>query len=93
MLETGAVEEVAHLLARDDVPADAPVRRAIGVPEIAGWLVGQLTREEAIKAGQLATRRYAKRQFTWFRNQPPDSWARINETETIASTYLFEQLL
>ena len=93
MLDTGGVEEVASLLARADVPADAPVRRAIGVPEIAGWLGGQLTREQAVEAGQAATRRYAKRQFTWFRNQPPDSWACIIETEKFSLETLFERSL
>ncbi|UVI38764.1 tRNA (adenosine(37)-N6)-dimethylallyltransferase MiaA [Qipengyuania spongiae] len=80
MLEHGAVEEVEALLARDLDPA-LPVMRAIGVREIAGWLRGEISRGEAVAAGQLATRQYAKRQYTWFRNQPPPSWPRhIGET-------------
>ncbi|WP_254620838.1 tRNA (adenosine(37)-N6)-dimethylallyltransferase MiaA [Sphingomonas sp. CL5.1] len=74
MFEGGAVEEVAALMARRDLPADAPVRRAIGVPEIAAMLAGALSREEALAAAQLATRRYAKRQYTWFHHQPPPDW-------------------
>jgi tRNA dimethylallyltransferase len=79
MLDAGR-DEVAALLGRADLPADAPIRRAIGVPEVAGWNAGALTREEAAAAGALATRQYAKRQYTWLRHQPPAEWARI-ETE------------
>lgn len=75
MIERGAVAEVERLLARQLSP-DLPVMRAIGVPEIAGWLGGELTREQAIEAGQQATRNYAKRQYTWFRRQPPPEWPR-----------------
>ncbi|KHL25941.1 tRNA delta(2)-isopentenylpyrophosphate transferase [Croceibacterium mercuriale] len=78
MMEDGAVEEVAALLARDLSP-DLPVMHAIGVPEIAGWLQGQRDRAEAIVQGQQATRRYAKRQYTWFRNQPPADWQRVGQ--------------
>ncbi len=75
MLAEGAVEEVQNLLARKLDPA-LPVMRAIGVPEIAAWLNGDIAREEAAARGALATRRYAKRQYTWFRHQPPQQWKR-----------------
>jgi tRNA dimethylallyltransferase len=78
MLENGAVDEVEALLARDLDPA-LPVMRAIGVPEIAALLRREMTREDAIAAGAAATRRYAKRQYTWFRNQPPPDWPRVSE--------------
>ncbi|MFK3888561.1 tRNA (adenosine(37)-N6)-dimethylallyltransferase MiaA [Sphingomonas sp. NPDC079357] len=74
MFDEGGVEEVATLLARADVPGDAPVRRAIGVPEIAAMLSGMLSRDDALASAQSATRRYAKRQYTWFRNQLPEEW-------------------
>lgn len=76
MLDQGAEDEVRTLLARNLDPA-LPVMRAIGVPEIAGWLAGEYDREETIARGALATRRYAKRQYTWFRRQPPDEWPRF----------------
>lgn len=76
MMERGAVEEVEALLNRDIDPA-LPVMRAIGVREIAAHLQGELSRAQAIAAGQTATRQYAKRQYTWFRHQPPEAWARI----------------
>ena len=78
MVENGATIELQALLDRRLDPA-LPVMRAIGVREIAGWLNGEVTREEAIAAGQQATRRYAKRQCTWFAHQPPASWTRSRE--------------
>lgn len=75
MLGQGAAEEVAALLARNLAP-DLPVMRAIGVPEIAAWLRDEITREEAVALGQQATRNYAKRQYTWLRNQYPEEWPR-----------------
>lgn len=84
MFRGGAVEEVAALLDRADVPDDAPVRRAIGVPEISAWLAGALSRDEALERAKLATRQYAKRQFTWFRNQSPSDWSRLPISDSIA---------
>ncbi len=91
MLEGGAVEEVEALLARDLSPA-LPVMRAIGVPEIAGWLLGEWSREDALVRGRQATRNYAKRQYTWFRHQPPPEWSRI-ETDNYDAGILFETLV
>jgi tRNA dimethylallyltransferase len=90
MLAEGAVEEVEALLARNLSPA-LPVMRAIGVPEIAGWLRGEWPREEALARGQQATRNYAKRQYTWFRRQPPQEWPRC-ETESCQIRGYFERL-
>ena len=74
-MEQGAIDEVEALLARN-LPQDAPVMRAIGVPEISSYLKGTMSRAEAVTRGQIATRQYAKRQFTWFRNQAPTDWPR-----------------
>jgi len=78
MIELGAIEEVEALLARDLDPK-LPVMRAIGVREIAAHLQGETSAEEAIAAGQRATRNYAKRQYTWFAHQPPQDWPRFTE--------------
>ncbi|MBX7495975.1 tRNA (adenosine(37)-N6)-dimethylallyltransferase MiaA [Qipengyuania sp. 6B39] len=86
MTEQGAVEEVQALLARDLDPA-LPVMRAIGVPEITAWLKGELGRDEAIAAGQTATRRYAKRQYTWFRHQTPPSWPQADNFSDVSSSF------
>jgi tRNA dimethylallyltransferase len=75
MIGNGAVEEVKALLTRR-LPPDLPVMRAIGVREIAAWIVGEIGREEMLDRGRIATRQYAKRQYTWFSNQPPQVWPR-----------------
>jgi tRNA dimethylallyltransferase len=90
MLECGAVEEVEALLARRLAP-DLPVMRAIGVPEIAGFLRGAWSREEALARGRQATRNYAKRQYTWFRRQPPEHWRTV-ETQDYDIGNVFETL-
>jgi len=81
MFEDGAIEEVRALLQRSDIPASAPVRRAIGVAEIAAFLEGSLSRDEALERAQAATRQYAKRQYTWLRHQPPADWPRTDSTD------------
>ncbi|MDD3800220.1 MAG: tRNA (adenosine(37)-N6)-dimethylallyltransferase MiaA [Novosphingobium sp.] len=91
MMDSGAVEEVEALLARGLDPA-MPVMRAIGVPEIAGWIGGEWSREEALARGQQATRNYAKRQYTWFRRQPPVEWPRAEAINFTISDY-FKTLL
>ncbi len=75
MIEAG-LDEVATLISRHLDPA-LPVMRAIGVSEIAGLLTGTVSESEAVATGQLATRQYAKRQYTWFANQAPATWARV----------------
>ena len=82
MLASGAIDEVQALTARRLDP-DLPVMRAIGVPEIAAHLAGTITLAEAEASGQLATRQYAKRQFTWLRNQSPADWVRIQPENVI----------
>ena len=78
MVEQGALDEVKALVARGLHP-DSAVRRAIGVPELDAHLRGEMTLDEAIAAGQQATRRYAKRQYTWFSHQPPPGWPRFRD--------------
>ncbi|HEY1607282.1 MAG TPA: tRNA (adenosine(37)-N6)-dimethylallyltransferase MiaA [Allosphingosinicella sp.] len=78
MFSDQGMEEVDLLLARNLDPA-LPVMRAIGVREIAAFIRGDLSREEALAAGRQATRRYAKRQYTWFAHQPPADWPRLAE--------------
>lgn len=69
MLAQGAIEEVRALLARRLDPA-LPVMRAHGVPEIAGFLRGEIAIEEAARRAILATGQYTKRQATWLRGRP-----------------------
>jgi len=76
MANGGAVEEVKALLAQGLDPA-LPIMRAIGVAELSSFIRKELSFEAAIAAGQRATRRYAKRQYTWFAHQPPPEWTRF----------------
>ncbi len=76
MLETGGINEVRTLLLRG-LPATAPVMKAIGVREIAALLSDPADRVVQIEAAKAATRQYAKRQYTWFRNQLPATWESV----------------
>ena len=79
MIEQGAIDEVQTLLARR-LDRNLPVMRAIGVREISAYISREMTLDEAIAAGQQATRNYAKRQYTWLAHQPPADWPRFTES-------------
>ena len=91
MLDRGAIGEVEALLARGLDP-DLPVLRAIGVQEITSLLADESTRAEAEARGAQATRNYAKRQFTWLRNQSPPDWPRL-EAQSFDPEAIFVSLL
>ncbi len=92
MAETSQAE-VTALLTRTDIPQDAPIRRAIGVPEIAALVRGEASETDAIAAGSLATRRYSKRQYTWLRHQPPAAWTRTDALDFPTRLQQFETIL
>jgi tRNA dimethylallyltransferase len=73
MMKQGALDEVAALRERRLDPL-LPVMRAHGVPGLIAYLDGTISRDEAVQRGQGDTRRYAKRQFTWFRHQMGEDW-------------------
>ncbi|MES2861528.1 MAG: tRNA (adenosine(37)-N6)-dimethylallyltransferase MiaA [Pseudomonadota bacterium] len=75
MIEAGALDEVRNLVSRELDPT-LPAMKAVGVRELAAHLSGETTLERARTAMQQATRNYAKRQLTWFRNQCGD-WERV----------------
>lgn len=68
MLAEGGLEEARALHALGLDPA-LPLPRAVGIRELLGHLAGRTDLEEAIAAAKQATRRYAKRQMTWFRHR------------------------
>ncbi|GGD01365.1 tRNA (adenosine(37)-N6)-dimethylallyltransferase MiaA [Aquisalinus flavus] len=70
MLQRDALNEVRALLARKLDPS-LPVMKSLGVPEFAAHLAGELPLDEALALAQQNTRRFAKRQMTWFRGQEP----------------------
>jgi tRNA dimethylallyltransferase len=74
MLKSGALEEVRRLAARGLDPS-LPAMKAHGVPWLIRHLDGEISLEEAVAGAVMDTRRYAKRQLTWFRNQMQD-WPR-----------------
>lgn len=91
MVETGAIEEVKALIAAK-IPTDAPILKAIGVREITSYLKGDCTKDEMVQVGQQNTRNYAKRQYTWFRNQCPEKWP-VSHSVNIKIDTFFEVLL
>ncbi len=74
MIDDGALDEVRALAARRLNPS-LPAMKAIGVREFSTYMAGDMSKTDATTAIQQATRNYAKRQQTWFRNQTP-RWTR-----------------
>jgi tRNA dimethylallyltransferase len=70
MVEAGAIDEVRDLLALGFDPR-LPVMKALGVPAFARHLAGATDRATAVAEAARDTRRFAKRQLTWFRHQRP----------------------
>lgn len=68
MMEAGALDEVRALAVRHLDPL-LPAMKAHGVPWLVRYLAGDISRDEAIAGSIMDTRRYAKRQHTWFRGQ------------------------
>ena len=89
MMGPQGLEEARRLIERSLDPS-LPVMRAIGVPQIAALLRGEIGSDEALEAGRIATRQYAKRQYTWFSRQPPPEGPRfttpLNEAGAIEET-------
>ncbi len=81
MMECGWVAEVESLL-RQGVRPDAPAFQAIGYRQLIGFLGGEWSLEEAVEDITRATRRYAKRQETWFRREREVRWIPADEIET-----------
>ncbi|MEO0346308.1 MAG: tRNA (adenosine(37)-N6)-dimethylallyltransferase MiaA [Pseudomonadota bacterium] len=68
MMAAGLEEEVRALVARPGVHRALPSLRAVGYRQVAAWLDGECSREQAITDAKTATRRLAKRQYTWLRS-------------------------
>ena len=81
MMAMGAGEEVEALMLRGLDPT-LPAMRAHGVPGLIRALRNEISVEEAVAIGKADTRRYAKRQHTWFRHQAPAfEWVGVEEAE------------
>ncbi len=68
MMTAGAMDEARRILALD-LDSTLPGTKALGLRELIAVLTGRMTREDAVAAAQRETRRYAKRQCTWFQHQ------------------------
>ena len=87
VVRDGALDEVRDLIRRGLDPC-LPIMKAVGVRELASHLAGRMSLQEALALGQRETRRYAKRQSTWLRNQVP-AWPRLaseGEIQTFLSS-------
>lgn len=80
MVERGWVEEVERLLSGGFSPS-APAFQAIGYRQIARHVAGEWSLERALEETVRATRRYAKRQLTWFRKEPDILWLDARRVE------------
>lgn len=84
MIENGLVSEVRRLLS-EGVPETATSLQAIGYKELVAHIRGEGNLESAIEEIKLASRRYAKRQLTWFRRNKETKWIYAEETESFSS--------
>jgi tRNA dimethylallyltransferase len=90
MLAAGALDEVRALAARQIDPL-LPAMKAHGVPWLIRHLQGEISLDEAATGAVMDTRRYAKRQLTWFRNQMKDwPWAAPEEAQRALETRFAE---
>lgn len=81
MMMEGALEEARGFW---DLKPDPmlPAAKALGLPQFARAFAGEMSVEEAVGDAKLQTRRFAKRQSTWFRNQTPD-WMRVTPADGV----------
>ena len=79
MMAAGALVE-AEAIFRLELDRDLPAMKAVGLPPLLDHLAGELTLAEAVETAKRDSRRYAKRQYTWFANQHP-GWARISSLD------------
>lgn len=84
-LANGLLEETRDLLDRG-YRRDAPAMTGLGYRHVAAYLAGECDREEMIRLFKRDTRRFAKRQMTWFKHEPEIRWLMIEDAEPIEET-------
>lgn len=77
MMEAGLVDEVADLL-NNGIDPNLPSMQGLGYKEIAGYINGQYCKEDAVFLLKMNTRRFAKRQYTWFRADDRVKWINLD---------------
>lgn len=80
MLQMGLVEEVQGLM-QVGINRQATAMQGLGYKEIAAYLDGEISLAQAVELLKRNTRRYAKRQFTWFKRDPRICWLETNNVE------------
>ena len=80
MIAGGLIDENRHLLAAGHTP-DTPPLRTIGYAEPIRFLRGEITEGEMVRMLKQNTRRYAKRQLTWFRRYPEARWVDLSSSD------------
>jgi tRNA dimethylallyltransferase len=95
MMDAGIVEEVKNTL---EMNPDRTPMQAIGYKEVAMYLQGEITLDEAVRLIKRVTKRYAKRQFTWFRKEEDIHWVDITGIDDSHKAFMrvnhvFENLL
>ncbi|XHC20079.1 tRNA (adenosine(37)-N6)-dimethylallyltransferase MiaA [Oceanicaulis alexandrii] len=91
MVAHGALEE-ARAIAERRLSPDLPAMKAVGLPPLIAHVQGRLELDEAIDLAKRDTRRYAKRQFTWFSNQHPD-WTRVQSLDPVTARAELDDIL
>ena len=84
MMAAGWLREV-RLLLDSGLDSSLPAFQAIGYRQLASHLAGELALEEAIDSTVRATRRYAKRQLTWFKREKSVVWFSATDPNALAS--------
>ncbi len=92
MLEEGLIQEISLLLLSGLSPKSKPFE-SIGYKEVLAYLIGELSLPEAIELMQRNTRRYAKRQLTWFRRESDARWVSGFGTEPEVMNSVLEMLV
>lgn len=88
MLDQGLIEEVTALRARGDLDLSMPSMRAVGYRQVWKYLDGRYDYDTMIERGIVATRQFAKRQFTWLRSETGAEWfasEEDNQAERLAT--------
>ena len=92
MIEAGLIDEVSGLLAQGADPA-LPSMQGLGYKEIVGYLQGDYGKDEAVAELKKNTRRFAKRQYTWFRADPRIAWVDVNGLTAREVSQIIKELM
>lgn len=91
MVAEGGLDEV-RVLRDGGINDELPAARALGVPQLIAHLDGRVSLDQAVESAIVETRRYAKRQMTWFRHQMPD-WSVIERSDVGEMAAIIEREL